>query len=219
MTAADLIFDPMTHTSKTPDGRDVPHVTHILKAVGVALDFDGLRQDLGPRVAERIDFRRELGTVVHTDLHSFDDRDLVVATVDDRVKPYIEAWGVFRQQLKLTPIVRERRVLNLTYNYTGILDGIFHQNGTGKRILIDVKIGDPAAAGAHLQTAAYEAAYLAEHPDFTIDQRWAVRLCPELAIPYRITNYSDRRDAWRDFQKFQACLTVYAEQFVRRGVA
>lgn len=213
MTAADLTYDPLSHTSKAPDGRDVPHVTAILKAVGVAVDFDGLRQDLGRTIADRIDFKRDVGTATHMDCHAWDDGDLVLDTVDERVKPYLEAWAIFRQHLKLSPLVRERRILHSGLHYTGILDGIFHQSGTGKVVLVDIKTGKTSYAD-RLQVAAYEMAWVDQHPDgpIRIDERWIAYLRPALAVPYRVLNCSAEPGAWRDGQKFAACVTVFGLQ-------
>lgn len=214
-SGADLVFIPVTHEYRLPDGRQVPNVTSILRAVGVSTDFDAIKA--GSRyMAERIDEKRDIGTAVHADCHAYDDNDLDWSTVDERVLPYLDAWVAFRTNSGLRPVARERRVFSATHFFCGTLDGIF-LTPQGKRVLIDIKTGDPAAAAAHLQLAAYEAAYLAEFPGESIDERWSVRLCPDRAVPYLVTNYSARPDAWRDWQKFQACLTVYAEQPARRS--
>ena len=96
------------------------------------------------------------------------------------------------------------------------LHGIFRQPGSGRRILVDIKTGDPDDSACHLQTAAYAEAHAVACPDEAVDERWAVQLCPDRAIPYRVTNYSARQDAWRDFGLFLTCLTVYNLQPVRR---
>jgi hypothetical protein len=216
--AKDLNFDPVAHRSTAPDGTDVPHVTRVLCATGVSTDFEGLAQS-SAWLQERIEVRRALGTAVHMDAHAADDDDLDWLTVDARVLPFLYAWSDVKENLALVPVVRERHVYHPVHRYTGILDGIFLQRTTGKYILGDLKIGDPADAACDLQTAAYEAAYGTEHPETTIDERWGIQLCPDLTPPYRITNYSDyatRPDGWRDFQKFQSCLVVYGEQRLRR---
>lgn len=215
-SGVDLIFLAEPHEYRLPDGRPVPNVTSILRAVGVSTDFEAIKAS-SRYLAEKIDEKRDLGTAVHADIHAFDDDDIEWDTVHERVLPYVDAWSVFRENTRLTPMSRERRVFHPSLFYCGTLDGIF-LHPDGKRILIDVKTGDPDAAAAHLQTAAYQAAYEAEHPTDLIDERWSVRLCPERTVPYQITNYSARPDAWRDAQKFQACLTVFYEQPGRRNV-
>jgi hypothetical protein len=213
-TTPALVFDPVTHTSMLPDGRNVPHVTAILAAVGVATDFDTIA-GFSRRLGEQIDLKRQIGTATHQDCHAFDDDDLVWETVDPRVKPYVDAWVTCRQNTGLQPVARERHLFHPVYVYCGIFDGVF-MHPTGGRILADLKIGDPEDAAARFQLAAYAAAYEHDHPDQPIDQRWAIWLCPERAVPYRITNYSAEPDAWQDFHKFQAFLTTYHEQPGRR---
>lgn len=212
MTGVDLLFYPETHEYFTPPGRDgglaVPNVTTILSAVRASVDFDALER-VRPGVVE---FRRQLGTAVHHDCHAYDDEDLDVATVDARVRPYLDVWGLVRMNKRLRPVTRERRVYHDKLGFCGTLDGIFEIVDTGQRILADLKIGDPEDAAAHLQTAGYEAAYRHEFPDERIDERWSIQLCPGLATPYRIQRYRD----FRDFGKFQACLTVFHEQPARR---
>lgn len=215
LTAAALTFDAARHEYRLPDARLVPSVTQILHAVGVATDFEAIaaRSD---RLAAAIEYRRALGTAVHADAHAFDDNDLDWEGVHEDVKPYIEAWGIFRENTGLIPTARERRVFHPGCFYCGTLDGIFEKPGAARRVLVDIKLGDPEDAGAQFQTAAYEAAYLVDHPDDLVAERWAVRLLPERLVPYDITNYSARADAWRDFQKFQAFVTTYGEQASRR---
>lgn len=218
MTAADLIFDPATHTSTTPDGRNVPHVTSVLSATNLGADFESLAS-LGRRFADMLTDARARGTAVHADCHAFDDDDIVWETVDDRILPYVDAWRCFRQDHALTPLAhgRERRTYHRLYHYTGILDGIFTcELRERKRILVDIKTGDPKDAAADLQTAAYMEAWEDEHPDQRIEERWAVWLRPGRRIPYQVTNYTAMPDAQLHFGTFLAALTVFNEQ-VKRG--
>lgn len=207
--APDIAFDPIGHVYTLPDGTRVPSVTQILKATGVATDFEALPNK------EAIERKRDIGTACHADCHAYDDDDLAWPSVHPDVLPYVEAWAIFREQKKLVPLVRERIVFNLAYFYCGTFDRIF-ELPDGRRVLIDTKVGDPRSAAGHLQTAAYEKAFLFEHPTERIDERWAVQLCPEFLVPYRVTNYTQLPDAWMDAQKFYACVTVFNEQPGRR---
>lgn len=210
VTGRDLIFCEQDHTYWTPPGRNggrqVINVTSVLKATGISADFDAI-EAMRPGV---MNFRRDLGTAVHVDAHAYDDDDLNLDTVDSRVRPYLQAWIEWRYNFRATPLQRERRVYHPTHQYCGTLDGIFDIEG--KRVLVDIKIGDPDDAGAPFQTAAYQAAYLAEHPDERIDQRMSVQLTPDNGIPYRVHPYAD----WNDFRRFQAFLTTYWAQAARR---
>lgn len=212
-TAASLRFDVPSHTYALPDGRVVPSVTQILKATGISTDFDEIA-GISSRLAAKIDERRALGTAVHADAHAFDDDDLDWSTVDPRVKPFVEAWAICRENLRLQPTARERKVLHMGWFFCGTLDGIFLREG--KRILVDLKIGDPEDAGCRYQTAGYELGWMVEHPDEPIDERWGVQLCPDLQIPYRVTNYSAEPQAWEHAQKFQAFCVTFHHQAARR---
>lgn len=210
----DLVFYPEPHEYFTPPGRDggqrIPNVTTILEATGVCINFAAL-ETMRPGV---IEFKRQLGAAVHVDAHAFDDNDLDLDSVDPRVLPYVQAWATWRDNFCALPIGRERRVYHAVLGYCGTLDGIFEIGA--KRVLVDIKTGDPDDAGAHLQTAAYQAAYELEYPDQRIHERWAVQLVPDRAVPYLVTNYTLRPDSWRDIQKFQAVLVTYHEQAIRR---
>jgi hypothetical protein len=212
MTGADLIFYDVEHEYWTPpgrpDGRRVWNVTTILKATGMTVDFDALER----RFPGTVEHRRQLGSAVHKDAHADDDGDLEWATVHELVVPYVRAWRVCRTDKGLVPVTRERRVFHAKRNYCGTLDGVFRVPA-GHLVLIDLKIGDPAAAAAHIQTAAYEAAYRAEFPDEEpIRERWSVQLAPELKTPYRICAYTNHRD----YDLFEACLAVFREQPAQR---
>lgn len=214
MTVDDIVYDPDTHTSRAPDGRFVPHVTAILKAVGVATDFDDLAC-LSPRVEQNIGRARDRGLAVHADCHAYDDGDLIVESVHPIVRPYVEAWAECRVALGLEPEEREHRLFHPLFFYTGIMDGIFLRNGRDLA-LVDIKTGDPDDAACHLQTAAYELAWRAMTGLTLPMARLGIQLMPRLRKPYRVTDYSIRTNGIYDVSKWCACLTVYNEQVGRR---
>jgi len=211
-SAACLQFDRDTHEYRLPDGRRVPGVTEILAATGISTDFADLA-GLSHALADAIERKRDLGTAVHDYCHAFDDDELDWERADPRVVPYVRAWECCRQNLRLHPVARERRVFHPIFEYAGTLDGIFARGL--HRVLVDLKLGDPEDAAANFQLAAYEAAWLMEHPDETIDDRLAVQLCPDRSVPYLVTSYR-AFDTWQDFNKFTSFLTTYRHQAVRR---
>lgn len=217
LTAADLTFDAERHVSVAPDGRQVPHVTTILSATGLSTDWDEMARNVR-KIGQHVAFASARGTAVHADCHALDDDDLDWGAVDYRVRPYVQAWERLKADKGLTPIAhaRERLLFHPGLWYAGILDGVFLQ-GEGRRILIDIKTGDPEDSACHLQTAAYEMAWTLEHPDEPIAERWGVRLAPEMRVPYRIKDYTTRPEGFRDMAKWQAALCVYWEQPERRG--
>jgi hypothetical protein len=212
-TAADLAFDAAAHTYTLPDGRQVPSVTAILKAQGYSEDFDAIAAMSESR-RDHLEYRRALGTAIHADAHAFDDGALDESTVHPDVRPYLQAWKVFRENTHMVPLSRERMVFHPLYFYCGTLDGIFRKTN-GQTVLVDLKIGDPEAAGADLQTAAYLDAWTFEHPDDRVQERWAVRLVPDRGVPYRIAPYNN----WHDFTNFRTLVSAYHTVAGRRRFA
>lgn len=212
-TSADLVFDPAAHTYTLPDERQVPSVTTILKACGISTDFEAVAA-MSQEKRDQIEYARALGSAVHADCHAFDDGALDESTVHQDVRPYLDAWKVFRENYRLAPLTRERMVFDPRYFYSGTLDGIFRLP-SGRLVLVDIKTGDPEDAGGCYQTAAYLAAWALEHTDMLVCERWCVRLTPENAIPYRVFPYTD----WRDFTKFASFCSTFHEKNSRRKLA
>ena len=228
VSSAPLTFDPERHEYFLPNGQRIPGVTEVLRATGISEDFErvalynsSLRADL--------DAKRALGIAVHHDCHALDDDDLEWSTVDPRVAPYVNAWWEFRKNHKLIPVERERRVFHPVYLYAGTLDGVFCKKTDGPFIVVDIKTGDVEASACRYQTSAYLAAYryaqdraLRQHslklPKLVGMDRMAVQLCPLSNPPYKVTVYP-RHEQARDFQQFQAFLTTYRAQYVRRRAA
>lgn len=209
LTSTDLRFDVVGHQYFVGNVR-VPGVTEILKAVGVSRDFDALR-DRSSRLADAIEVKREIGHALHADAHAFDDDDLVWHSVHPDVEPYLRAWQEFRANTDLVPLARERRVFHPQLWFAGTLDGVFVR-ASARRVLVDIKTGDPDDSGCQYQTAAYAAAWLLEHPDQVIHERWGVQLLPGRQVPYEIHTYTD----WRDWQLFQTFNTTYQHQAASR---
>lgn len=216
LTVDDITYDPINHKSTLSDGRDVPHVTSVLGAVGVSTDFAELA-GISAYVGENIEWARARGQAVHADCHAYDDGELIISSVHPAVLPYVEAWATFRASMKIESVERERRLFNFVHFYTGIMDGVFSR---GRRlVLIDIKTGDPEDSACHLQTAAYESAWRAMTGAKEQIERWGVHLTPKNRVPYRVKDYSGRADGPRDIGKWLACLCVYNEQRGRRKPA
>jgi hypothetical protein len=213
-TLDDVSFDPETHTSRLPDGTDVPHVTAILRAVGLSADYQEMAEDR-PRLAAAIEHARDRGTAVHADCHSYDDDDLDLDDVDDRVRPYVEAWARYRTDTGFRPVLRERRIFSARYCYTGTLDGVF-AGPDGLRTLVDIKTGDPSSAAANVQTAAYRFALEETDPLARSYSRIAVWLRPGRRVPYEIFPYYQNA---ADATTWLAALTIYRAQYARRKQA
>lgn len=209
LSGRDLRFDAGPHHYFLPTGERVPGVTEILRATGTSIDFEGI-STISDLSEAAVRYRRHLGTAVHADCHAFDDGQLAWDRVHPAAAPYVKAWEVFRENSRLEPLERERVVFHAAEYYCGALDGIFRQRETRGRVLIDIKLGDPFDAAAHLQTAAYLAAHEAEHGRQQDDpiERWAVQLFPDRRIPYDVTPYTD----WRDASRWLAVVATFYEQ-------
>jgi hypothetical protein len=227
MRGSDLLFDPVRHRYTAPDGRVIPSVTQILRATGVSTNFEALPNQ------RQIALKRDIGTALHADAHAFDDDDIDEATVHEEVRPYYDAWKVFRANYgDLVPIERERILFHEPLWFCGTMDGIFgsRTEAAGKirifppgadtpfllegrtRILIDLKTGDPDDAGGRYQLAGYKMAWEHEHPGQIITARWAVELVPERKVPYRVHPYDDD---WLDQEKFRSIVTTFYARSTR----
>lgn len=190
--AAQLRFEPSDHTYWHPDGHQVPSVTQILKATGLARDFEAL-SGLSPTLERKIAAARQRGTNVHLDTHAWDDRQLNLADVDPALLPYVAAWIECRRNLGLTPVTRERMIYEPDEDYCGTMDGVFTW-GPMQYVLVDLKTGDPDDAGCRYQTAAYARAVMRERPDLHIGRRMGIWLTPARRVPYRVKPYDDPYD-------------------------
>src|SRR4030095_6601699 len=167
-----LAFDASKHVyTRIADGCEVDGVTRILRSVGVSADFDRIANSSGRR-ADQIAAARGLGTTVHALTHAYDADDLVVESVREDYRPWLDAWVTFRTYYQLTPIAREVLVYHAQHHYAGTLDGLF-VNPNDRVILLDIKTGDPESAGTRYQLAAYEAAQTLVPK---VHERWAVQL-------------------------------------------
>jgi hypothetical protein len=152
-------------------GIPVPSVTQILRATHVSSDFS----HVDPVVLER---KRQIGQAVHAATHYFDEGDLVESTVAPEARPYLLAWMKFRSERGFVPQLLETVVYSRTHHYIGRFDRLGQLLADRRRVLLDIKIGDPDASAADLQTAGYLAALREEHPEMQVDpiERWSVQL-------------------------------------------
>lgn len=215
MSATVLAFDAARHEYRLPDGQLVPSVTQILRDTGISVDFEALSAR-SAAIGAAVTLKRDIGSALHADAHAYDDNDLDWSRVDPRVVPYLQAWATFRANFPdLQPETRERQVYHGLFRYCGTLDGILVNAATGHRVLVDLKTGDPASAGAQYQLAGYQLAYQFEHPDTVIHERWSVELTPDHQVPYRVHRYHDPRDV----QVWRSIVTTYYAQASRRRSA
>lgn len=188
-----LTFDAPTHTYKYA-GREVPHVTGILDIIDTLKHVD-------PKVLENA---RQEGV----DMHRMIQLECADALDEERLplwlRPRFRGWRRFRSDTGFVPTHSEQIVYHPLYGYAGTLDlrGTMRYQHVDIIAMIDLKRSFAAGRLIGLQTAAYDAALVAEHKVEPADRRFALRLRPE--GDYRLEPF-DRRD---DFAMFLSCLNV-----------
>lgn len=202
MTIDDLRYDPLTHQTLAPDGSRVPHVTEILRRVGLA----GATDHLPPSVRDHALAR---GQTVHALTAAFDLGTLDWTELFEDEATWVMAWADACRELGLRIVARERRVYHPDHHYTGIVDAVCQRGD--HTVLVEIKTGDPDLVGARYQTAAYAAAW-AVQTGGQVHARWAVWLCPTSAQPYKVLVYDDPED----WAVFEAALRIY-RVLARRG--
>jgi len=188
-----LAFEEATHTYIL-NGIVLPSVTQVIRDNRLSSDFAFVS-------AADMEMAWQLGHAVHVATHYNDEGTLDGATVDPIVRPYLKAWQQFVADRRIRFVALEQRVADSVYQFCGTVDriGVLIDNPTAGELLIDLKTGSPAAAGANYQTAAY-AHLVRSLPCVTrIAARWSVQLHPERAVPYTVTLYPKNTD-WRIFR-------------------
>jgi len=187
-----LTFDSASHTYRMLGGVVVPSVTQVLGPV--FHDFSKVPKDVLQSAQER-------GTLAHEatalDAHGRLDE----STVDDDIKPYLEAWRAFMADSFARVVATEQRVYHALYGYAGTLDHVLLLSGV--LTIIDKKTGQPHDAD-RMQTAAYLDAYnYALRPAARVRRRAALYLRP--TGQYALEYHNDKAD----FQDFLSALNVH----------
>lgn len=207
--SAAVRFTEAGHTYRANlTGETVVSVTQVLRRF-FPDDFAQVPKD----VLER---KRQIGSAAHQATHLWDRGILDATTVAPEVLGYLAAWSRFVDENQPTIIATELRLMHPQRALAGTLDKLAWMPGKPLNAftIIDLKTGDPDAARAHLQTAAYaelvravlQPAPLAE-PAFI--ERMSVQLRPDGT--YRSRPYSNRLD-WRRFSTLFDALTIVTEE-------
>lgn len=188
-----LAFEEQGHIYML-NGVVLPSVTQVIRDNRLSSDFAHVS-------AADLEIARQLGQAVHIATHYNDEGTLDDASIDAVVRPYLNAWRQFVAERRLQFVALEQRVADPVYQFCGTVDrlAVLADNPAAGELLIDLKTGNPAAAGANYQTAAY-AHLVRQLPGVTrIVARWSVQLHPERAVPYSVTPYTKNTD-WRIFR-------------------
>lgn len=136
-TPEGLTFDEEKHLF-TANGEVIPSVTTVLKRAGMTPDWS--------KIAD-IEWYAQRGTYIHRATELWEAKTLDEDTVDDEIRPYLEAYKKFRADYPVPITAQELRLWHPRYRYAGIIDivtedtssfKLFLKN-TGKYKLVEVK--------------------------------------------------------------------------------
>jgi hypothetical protein len=142
---AQVTFDSEQHVYSL-GSQALPHVTGVLKATGV-IDTRWYQQ-----------LHADRGSAVHTATVLLDDNRLDQASVDPRIRGYLDAYLLFMAVTEADWQHTEHIVYSQLYRYAGRLDraGVVGWGGTlsNRPWVVDIKTGQPQR-WARLQLAGY----------------------------------------------------------------
>ena len=184
-------FDEANHLYFV-NGKQTPSVSSILSPL---VDFSYV-----PR--ETLEYASQRGTAVHRATELYDLGTLDDESVDEAVRPYLDAWKLFRDETGFVPRLIERRVHHADYGYCGTIDreGCMTELAGSPQAIIDIKTPVHLGPVVGLQLAAYQEALRSE--GFQVDLRFAVQLRSD--GNYRLQSYIEKSD----FGVFVALLTL-----------
>lgn len=138
-----LNFDQAAHVY-TVGGVVVPSVTQIINPL---YSFDGIPEDV-------LEAKRALGHAVHAACEYDDQGDLDEDSVDNSVRPYLEAYRRFRRDVSPKVLMNEQRLYSAKHRYAGTLD---RRMLIGNEVwTIDLKTTASMSPAVGIQLAAYD---------------------------------------------------------------
>lgn len=142
MLAVDLQFDEASHTYRV-SGEVWPSVTQVLDPLQM---LEGIPRDI-------LEAAAAFGTNVHAACHLDNMGALDEARLDERLRPYVEAWRKFQADTGAVILSSEQRVVHTRLRYAGTLDTICTIGSS--RELVDIKSTAAIPRTVGPQTAAY----------------------------------------------------------------
>lgn len=124
----DVTFQKEGHVYTLPDGSHPPSITEILKAEGF---IDTTFYD---------EWSRDKGSMVHLACHYDVTGELDEDSLDDEIRPYLEAFRKFMVESGFKVDKSEVPTANLTYGYAGTPDlvGCFPKPTAARRFVLEI---------------------------------------------------------------------------------
>ena len=178
----------------TVAGKSVPRVTTVLNTL---YDFSGVPQD-------QLAFAADRGRMVHLATQYIDEGDFNFDYLDAQLKPYIDAYQQFLEDVRPQWSGIERLVHSEKYGYAGQLDrvGVLCGLKGEPEAIVDIKAVVKLSPITALQTAAYEMADRVEHRE-SARARYALQLKKDGT--YKLQKYDDPTD----FSVFLSALSLH----------
>ena len=189
-----ITFDSEKHIYYC-EGLKVPGVTKVLQGAGL-IDFSMVKPDILERA-------QNFGTAVHLATEFDDNGVLDMASLDDALLPYVEAWRKFKRDTGCKILSIEEVVYSAKYRYCGTLDRrmLIKERHT----VVDPKSGVGFHPASAIQLEAYKEAWNEGKPvKDKIKDRLVVLLCGDGTYKLPVDDYYQKTD----FSVFLAALTL-----------
>lgn len=113
------------------DGVEIPHVTGILRTVGLAQEYGGFHE------------AQWRGLHVHQACELLDLNDLDWSTVYPQWAGYVRAYERFKQEREFVPRLIEYQAWHPSFRFAGTIDreGVLEESGRTELVQLDLKTG------------------------------------------------------------------------------
>lgn len=180
-----------------------PSVTQILRAVGLALDYDRVP-------AHILEHAQQRGTALHRAIQYHAEGRLELASLHPEIQPGFQAYLRFVEHTGHVPIASEVELIHPAWQFIGHPDRIGWLGP--ERVVIDFKYVETVdLAGTALQVAAYALLWNAVHPTEPVTRRYTLQL--RRNGTYRLHPLEDPHAE----QIFLAALVVFQARERRHG--
>lgn len=195
MIAPSFDFDPEKHIY-TVKGEVIPSVTQLLQEFALS--------DLSRIPADRLEYKRILGTAVHIACQYLDDCRLDESSLHPEIIPYVNAYKKFREITGFEPRHSELKMFSKKWKFAGTLDkqGLFEWGGKSIESIIDLKCVWQVYPSTGPQTEGYKILF-EENFKTKIKGRFGLQLKP--TGHYEVIPFQDKQDN----TTFLSCLHLH----------
>lgn len=184
-----LTLDEATHTYWVGK-KKFDSVTKILQDLGLARNYQGISS-----------FYAERGKAVHRACELIDKGTLDNASLDPRVRPYVEGYRKFIRESGYQPQFWELPLYHPALGFAGTVDKLGSLNG--RFGILDIKTSRSLDPAVELQLCAYAVLWIESHPDSPPAFKYALQLTDDGGYKLH-TKYSEA-----SIELWLSAITVY----------